>query len=83
MRIATVRDLRNRYSDLMDWLEAGEEIGITRRGKLIARLVPEAQQVTHKVDWTKSAAYQRDRSDVRVLTADESASIQSENKGLW
>jgi antitoxin (DNA-binding transcriptional repressor) of toxin-antitoxin stability system len=83
MRTATVRDLRNRYSDLMAWLEAGEEIGITRRGKLIARLVPESEERGRKVDWTKSEAYRWDRSGEKILTAEESATVLEDSKGPW
>jgi antitoxin (DNA-binding transcriptional repressor) of toxin-antitoxin stability system len=43
MKIATVRELRNRYTQLLKWLDTGEEIKITRRGVVIARLVPKTQ----------------------------------------
>ena len=32
-------DAKNRLSELIDRVEAGEEIAITRRGKVVARLV--------------------------------------------
>jgi hypothetical protein len=40
MKTATVRELRNRSTQLLEWIDAGEEIRITRRGIVIARLVP-------------------------------------------
>ena len=33
-------DVKNRLSELIYRVEAGEEIAITRRGKVVARLVP-------------------------------------------
>ncbi len=30
----------SRLGQLLDWVEAGEEVVITRRGKVVARLVP-------------------------------------------
>ncbi|HWK82438.1 MAG TPA: type II toxin-antitoxin system prevent-host-death family antitoxin [Caldimonas sp.] len=33
-------DAKNRLSELIHRVEAGEEIAITRRGKVVARLVP-------------------------------------------
>ena len=33
---------KNRLSELINRVEAGEEIAITRRGKVVARLVPPA-----------------------------------------
>jgi len=83
MKTATVRDLRNRYTSLLSWIGAGEEIVITRRGKAIARLIPEQDQHTHTVDWSQSPAVKRDRSNSRVLSAAESLEIIHEASGKW
>ena len=40
MRKATVRDLRYRFREVENLLREGEEIQITKRTKIIARLVP-------------------------------------------
>lgn len=40
MRKATVRDLRYRFSAVEDLLRHGEEIHITKRRRVIARLLP-------------------------------------------
>ena len=40
MRKATIRDLRYRFSAVEDLLRAGEEIHITKRKRVIARLLP-------------------------------------------
>ena len=37
-------DAKNRFSELINRVEAGEEIAITRRGKVVARLVPAAPE---------------------------------------
>ena len=76
MKTATVRELRNRYTQLLKWLEAGEEISITRRGVVIARLVPENHAKARRgADWAKSAAFALDRLNLRPLTAKESAEL--------
>lgn len=83
-RTATVRDLRNHYTTLLSWLEAGENILITRRGKALARLIPEKNKPKQKkLDWSKSAALTRDRSGERMLTAEESAALIHESQGNW
>lgn len=41
MRTLTVAEAKARLSALLSQVEAGEEIVITRRGRAIARLVPE------------------------------------------
>jgi len=83
MRRATVRDLRNRYTTLLRWLRAGEEIVITRRGKPVARLVPESPEASTQVDWSQSAAVGRDRSHAPLLTAEESTGLIHEAGGRW
>lgn len=42
-------EAKSRLGQLLDWVEAGEEVVITRRGKIVARLVP------------PSAAFDRER----------------------
>jgi prevent-host-death family protein len=83
MKTATVRDLRNHYSLLLEWLAAGEEILITQRGKSIGRLIPEPVSGHRRVDWSASAAVRRDRSRERTLTAKESAQVIMEAGGKW
>lgn len=83
MKTATVRDLRNRYTSLLDWIGAGEEIVITQRGKAIARLVPEPSASPGRVSWSESPAVRRDRSKSRTLTAAESQAIIHEAAGQW
>ena len=81
MRTATVRELRNAYSTLLKWIGAGEEIVLTRRGKPIARLVPEQGRRGDRVDWSESPAVKRDRSSRRPLTVEESRDILHEASG--
>ena len=52
-------EAKNRLSELINRVEAGEEIAITRRGKVVARLVPPAPE----------AAGQRARDAIAELRA--------------
>ena len=82
MKTATVRELRNRYTQLLEWIDAGEEIRITRRGVVIARLVPENRARAHSgVDWSRSAAFALDRLNLRPLKAELTAKLLDDNKG--
>ncbi len=36
-------EAKNKFGQLLDWVEAGDEVVITRRGKVVARLVPPAE----------------------------------------
>lgn len=83
MKTATVRDLRNRYTSLLAWIGAGEEVIITRRGKAIARLVPEQEHSAVPVDWSQSPAVKRDRAGSRTLAAAASLELLHEASGKW
>lgn len=83
MKTATVRDLRNRYTSLLKWIDAGEEIVLTQRGKTIARLIPERGESASKVDWSQSPAVKRDRSVTPALSAQASLAIVQEASGKW
>jgi len=42
MREVGAFEAKNKLGTLLDWVESGEEVLITRRGKAVARLVPAA-----------------------------------------
>lgn len=48
-RRATVADLRNNFRRLSAWLENGESIEITKRGKSFAHIVPAVKSVKKPV----------------------------------
>ncbi len=83
MKTATVRELRNHYADLLKRVEKGEEIVITRRGKSVARLIPEPPAVPGQVNWADSPEVTRDRSHEQMLTAEESLALIHEAGGKW
>lgn len=41
-------EAKNRLSELINRVQAGEEIAITRRGKVVARLVPPAAEAAQQ-----------------------------------
>jgi antitoxin (DNA-binding transcriptional repressor) of toxin-antitoxin stability system len=81
MKTATVRALRNHYSTLMGWIDAGEEIAISRRGRVVARLVPVSPQRPRPVDWSTSAALRMDKHALPNLTAKTSAALLKDSQG--
>jgi antitoxin (DNA-binding transcriptional repressor) of toxin-antitoxin stability system len=83
MKTATVRDLRNHYTSVLRWISAGEDVLITQRGAVIARLSPETSQSADEVDWARSAEVLRDRSGDDVMSAVQSAEILAEAAGRW
>jgi len=83
VKTATVRDLRNHYTSVLRWVSAGEDVLITRRGVVIARLSPETTQSSQVVNWASSPEVLRDRSGDQVLSAEQSAEILAEAGGKW
>lgn len=81
MKTASVRTLRNDYAKLLRRVETGEEISISRRGRIVARLVP-AQPAQTKVDWATSAASQLPRTG-KPLSAAATAKLRAESQGVW
>ncbi len=41
MKTATIRDLRNEFARVSNWLDAGHTVQLLKRGKPFARVVPE------------------------------------------
>jgi antitoxin (DNA-binding transcriptional repressor) of toxin-antitoxin stability system len=82
MRTATVRDLRTKFPVLARWIENGEEIEITRRGRVIARLSPPAagKGKPKKPDMMKQL---REIYGDYVMPAGEAQAILDYNKGDW
>jgi prevent-host-death family protein len=40
MKTASVREVQHHFSKVLAWVEKGEEVQITRRNKLVAKIVP-------------------------------------------
>src|SRR5208282_3421378 len=40
MKTATVRQVRNDFGRVLNWIEDGEQVEITKRKRVVARLVP-------------------------------------------
>jgi antitoxin (DNA-binding transcriptional repressor) of toxin-antitoxin stability system len=49
MKTASVRDIRQNFPAIMRWIEEGENVAITMRRKVVARLVPERAPFPQKV----------------------------------
>lgn len=80
MKTTTVRELRNNYSKVLQWVAKGEEVEVTRRGKVVAKVIPPASTKATTVDWTQSAALNRPAWST-ALTSQQSAAILADSQG--
>ena len=63
MKTATTREVQHHFSKVLDWVEAGEEVIVTRRGEDVALIVPveSVEDVLDQpIDWCDSV---RSRND--------------------
>jgi len=42
LKTATIRQMQHNLSDVLSWVERGEEVRVVRRNKVVARLLPPA-----------------------------------------
>ncbi len=50
MKTASVRQLQHNLKDVMNWVDYGEEVQITRRNQVIARMIPD-RPVSKAIKW--------------------------------
>jgi prevent-host-death family protein len=59
-------EAKSRFGQLLDWVEAGDEVVITRRGKVVARLVPPAGAVNREASIEAAARIRARRRGVTL-----------------
>ena len=66
MREVGAFEAKNKFGQLLDWVEHGEEVMITRHGKEVARLVP-AQRTINREEARAAIQRIRARAEARKL----------------
>jgi antitoxin (DNA-binding transcriptional repressor) of toxin-antitoxin stability system len=79
MKTATVRDLRYNFPQVEAWLSGGEEIELTKRGRVVGRIVPSTAK-TRKLQMPDFAARAKAVSGGRKIDTD---SLLDYNKGRY
>jgi antitoxin (DNA-binding transcriptional repressor) of toxin-antitoxin stability system len=82
MKTATVRELRNEFPRIEAWVHEGESVNISKRGKVIATLIPalgatEARPRPPKVD---IMARLRETWGGRVFSMEEVAAMRADEQ---
>ena len=50
MKTASVREIRHNFARVLNWVEDGEQVEITKRRLVVARLVP-VKAKAKKIEW--------------------------------
>lgn len=82
MKTASVRELRQNFGNLLTWIEEGQEIQITMRRRVVARLVPERTKPS-KLKMPNFAARLKKIHGNKVISFDEARVILDENRGRY
>jgi len=78
-----VRDLRTKFPVLARWLDDGQSIEITRRGRVIAHLSPAAANKAHKAKKPDIMKRLREIYGDYVMPEEEAKAILDYNKGPY
>ena len=83
MKMATVRQLRTEFPKVLAWVNAGQEVAITRRRQIVASLVPAGNQPKRKTVLPDFRARLRRTYGAKIIPAAVMAGILAENKGRF
>ena len=83
MKTASVRELRQNFGSVLTWIEAGQEVQITKRRRVVARLVPENSATNEPPKMPDFAARLKKIHGGTVLPAESAQAILEENKGRF
>ena len=79
MKTATVRDLRYNFPQVEEWLSGGEEVELTKRGKIVGRIIPSPKKAS-KLKMPDFAARAKAISGGRKI---DTASLLDYSKGRY
>ena len=65
---ASVRELRNNFAPISAWLEAGREVEITKRGRVVAKLVPVEKPKRKRFDVEAHGKWMKDLFGDKVFS---------------
>ena len=84
MKTATIRQVRHDFTTVLDWIGEGEQVQISKRGKVVALLLPprpsKVPRARKRVDL---AARLKMRDGDRVIAASAMNDILNHNKGMY
>lgn len=83
MKTASVRELRSEFPKLLAWVDAGEEVVITKRRKVVAKLSPATDSSESKAPPPDFAARRQKIFGDAVIPQQVMQDILDENRGRY
>lgn len=78
-----MRELRGEFPKVMAWVDAGEEVVITKRRKVVARLSPATDQAETKAPLPDFQKRQQEIFGDKKISAEAMAEILDFNRGRY
>ena len=83
MKTATVRQLRTEFPKVLAWVNAGEEVAITRRRKVVANLTPAGERPKQKLVLPDFRARLKRIYGDKILPAASTQGILDDSRGSY
>jgi len=80
MKTITMRELLHHSADVLRVVERGGTVRLTKRGRPVARLIPEPQPVPRKVEWPDIVARTKSYCGDAVLTDEDMKRMKDEEE---
>ncbi len=80
MKTATMRELLHNPTGVLRWVEDGETVTLTKRGKPIAQVIPPTPAKPRKVEWPDFAARARAYCGDVVLSDEDVARLKDDEE---
>jgi prevent-host-death family protein len=80
MKSATIRQVQHGLADVIKAVQKGQEIAITKHGKVVARLVP-AQRTMSPVGWPDSQARMKALTSGKPIKGPAPSEILRQQRG--
>jgi antitoxin (DNA-binding transcriptional repressor) of toxin-antitoxin stability system len=83
MKTASIRQVRHDFNTVLDWIDAGEQVEISKRGKVVALLSPPPLKTPRSRKRPDLAARLKMRDAGRVISAGVMDEILADSKGSY
>ena len=84
MKTASIRQVRHDFNTVLEWIDSGEQVEISKRGKIVALLSPpppaKPRRARKRPDF---AARLKMRDGDRVISAGAMDEVLSDSKGSY
>ncbi len=83
MKTASVRELRQDFAKVLEWVTNGEEVEITKRREAVAKLVPLHRKKIPRKGMPDIAARLKKAFGARIIPDTRMNALLEQNKGIF